>query len=1108
MRRILLPLILVISLSQRFALAVEQNAARPLDFNRDIRPILSENCFQCHGFDEKARQAELRLDQADSAYADHGSGKSIVPGHADQSELWRRITTEDESELMPPPDSHRVLKPAQKETLKRWIEQGAPYAKHWSFIPPVKAEVPEVPDKKWPHNEIDNFIAARLEAETLSHSPEADRRTLIRRLSLDLTGLPPSATEVESFAIDHDPNAYEVLVDRLLASPHFGERMALVWLDAARYADTNGYSIDGGRDMWIWRDWVINAFNTNMPYDQFLREQLAGDLLPNRSEAQLIATGFQRNNMNTHEGGTIPEENLTNYNVDRVKTLGESILGLTLACAQCHDHKFDPITQRDFYQMFAYFNTLSDQGLDGDRGIDSRPSIEAKTALKTGEVPVLEKQIAELKQKLAKPTDAEIAHWANEQRLRLSTRGKNLKLHAVELLKVSTPNIGKGFDIEPPRFVHISSPSALVAYDVSMQLPKLNQPVTGVRVVFHPDPKAPGGGRGYGAIAPNPLRKKPKPPTDRGTFIVTAFSASADPVAGDNVNLNRLLDISQVTADSWLSDWRPEGVIDTRAGDGWSPEDGDGPTHLTVTFDQPVDTAATPFMTIQLNFGHVDSTVAARFEFLAMTGADDGSDLPKEIIEIIETPLVARPESSKGVASSQRATTPFAEPQSVPPDTYIDEKQAQLRAYYAAHADTTKPDRIALANLEERLRVLTHKFPTMVMDVAPQPRETHILTRGDYSQPGEKVIPGTPAVLPKLQVAPGAVGDSLAPRSSPLAPRSSRLDLANWLTMKDHPLTARVEVNRLWQIFFGTGLVATPADFGAQGEYPSHPELLDWLAVDFRNNNWDVKSLVKNIVTSATYRQSSSAIVGQAAPGSAGGSSTTAASSSSADRDPGNRLLSRGPRFRLPAEFIRDSALKISGLYVDRLGGPSVNPYTPGNLWREISHYGSTPATAQTFEQDHGEKLYRRSLYTYWKRTVPPPNMVAFDAPNRETCTVYRNPTTTPLQALVLLNDVQYVEASRAFAERILSHSTDETDRLRWAFEECVSRQPNDAELAVLTSALNRERTRYLANPTAAKEYLANGESPRNEKIPAPEHAAWSQMAALLLNLSETVTRN
>lgn len=1149
MPRLLHSILLTLAATPAFARAAENSATRPIDYNRDVRPILSENCFLCHGFDEKTREADLRLDVAESALADRDGVPALVPGKPDESELWRRVSSTDEAEMMPPPDSHRVLKPEQKEVLKRWIEEGAAYAKHWSFIPPVKADLPEVSDANWPRNEIDHFVLARLDADSLKPSPAADRRTLARRVALDLTGLPPSADEVEAFVADQSPDAYERYVDRLLASPHFGERMALDWLDAARYADTNGYSIDGGRHMWLWRDWVINAFNTNMPYDEFLREQLAGDLIPNHTESQLIATGFQRNNMNTHEGGTIPEENLTNYNVDRVKTLGEAVLGLTLGCCQCHDHKFDPLTQRDFYQLYAYFNTLSDVGLDGDRGIDSRPSIDAKTVLQTGEEPELKKRIASLKQKLANPSDDEVERWVAAQRLRLSSRGRDFALHPVELLKVSTPNTGSGFDIEPPRFVHISTPAALVAYDVSMQLPKLDRPITGVRVVFHPDPNAPGGGRGYGAIAPNPLRKKPDPPSNRGTFIVTAFTASADPVAGDNVNLNRMLGIDQVTADSWLDDWRPEGVIDTRGDDGWSPAPGEpatgepasaggaiGPAHLTVTFDKPIDTTETPFMTIQLNFGHVDSTVAARFEFLAMTGTDDGSDLPQDIIEIINnsnTPTApgsagsppsadgavasATVSSSPGATAGSPSSAPSAQSQNITsqtssnqlappsgatgsasaPSPRTPEQTAALRAYYAAHSDSTKRDRVALANLEERLAVITQKFPTMVMDVAPQPRDTFILNRGDYAQPTEKVTAATPAVLPKLPsgepASAGGPPDGLVASATtkPTLPSpSTRLDLARWATMRENPLTARVFVNRVWQMLFGIGLVNTPADFGAQGEYPSHPELLDWLAVDFMDHNWDFKRLTKQIVTSASYQQSSNA------------------SDDLLARDPQNRLLARGPRFRLPAEFIRDSALQISGLLVDRLGGPSVNPYTPGNLWREISHYGSSPATAQTFEQDHGEKLYRRSLYTYWKRTVPPPNMVAFDAPNRETCTVHRAATTTPLQALVLLNDVQFVEASRAFAERIIARDANDDARLRWAFAECTSRTPTDTELAVLQKALARERARYTANEPEARAYLVNGESLRNESIPPAEHAAWSQIAALLLNLSETVTRN
>jgi hypothetical protein len=586
-----------------------------------------------------------------------------------------------------------------------------------------------------------------------------------------------------------------------------------------------------------------------------------------------------------------------------------------------------------------------------------------------------------------------------------------------------------------------------VAYDISLRLPNVNEPITGLRVVFHPVQELRAGGWGHGTLEDAPKEDQAPLRATKGTFVLTAFSASAGSVPADQVNLNELRGVARVTASSWDAKFRPEGVLDTRNEDGWSPDVGQaGPAQITITFAQTIDAQQAPFVTTQLNFGYLRNLVGAKMEILAMTGTDDGSPLPPDVIKMVETPAEKR----------------------------SDEDVTRLRNYYADHAEATRPQRVELANLEERVAVLTQKFPTMVMDQSAKPRETRILRRGDYSQPTDKVSAGTPAVLPP------------APEGVP----PNRLGLAEWVTMPENPLTARVAVNRVWQMLLGTGIVRTTADFGARGDWPTHPELLDWLAVDFREHDWDTKALVRKIVLSATYRQ------------------TSATSAEVLARDPGNRLLARGPRFRLPAEFIRDSALKVSGLLVERLGGPSVNPYTPGNLWREISHYGSSPATSQTFEQDHGEKLYRRSLYTYWKRTVPPPNMAAFDAPNRETCIVARPTTTTPLQALVMLNDVQFVEAARAFAERIVSQSGDDGVRLRWAFEECVSRVPTDAELAVLSAALSRERQRYAADEAAARLYLENGESPRNEKIPVPEHAAWSQVAALLLNLSEAVTRN
>ncbi len=1047
------------------------HAAATLDYNRDIKPILSEACFSCHGFDEKSRKAKLRLDVAESAYAERNGFTALKPGDPAKSEAWIRLTTTDPEEVMPPPKAHVTVTAEQKEKIRLWIEQGAAYSEHWSFVPPKKAPLPPSASQSPALNSqpsalnsathpIDAFVRARLAEEKLAPSPAADPATLLRRLALDLTGLPPAAAEVTAFVRDaqRDPeSAVRAAVARLLASPHFGERLTLDWLDAARYADTNGFSIDGGRHMWLWRDWVIQAFNDNKPYDAFLVEQLAGDLLPGRTEAQLIATGFQRNNMVTHEGGTIPDENLTNYNVDRIKTLGEAVLGLTLACAQCHDHKYDPITQKDYYRLFAYFNSLSDRGLDGNAGVNPGPSTKAKTVLRTGEEPALRRRIADLEATLARPDPAVLAAWEKREQDRLAARGRDLRVLPLRATKVSTPNRGAGFEVTPEGRVRLRNPGDLAAFDILAQLPRDAGPITGLRFVMHPVDDAPLGGWGYGPARATPNRepagKNPKKmaappePTQKGSFKLTAVALSVDAVPGDQVNLHKLEPIARVTASSWEPENPAAGCLDPRNDSGWSPDlAATGPVHLTATLARPLDPAATPHLTVQLNFGAGKVMIPGLIEVCAITGIDDGTDLPASILAALRTAPAARTAA----------------------------QHADLWTHCAAHAAELARTRTDLANLRERLAALTEPFTTMVMDVAAKPRDTFILHRGDYAQRLDKVTAGTPAALP----AP--------PADAP----ADRLGLAQWIVARDNPLTARVAVNRFWRLFFGTGLVATPADFGSQGEWPSHPALLDWLAVDFMEHGWDVKRLVTQIVTSATYRQSS------------------VASPAALDRDPANRLLARGPRFRLPAEFVRDQALAVAGLLVPAVGGPSVNPYTPGDLWREVSHYGSSPATAQTFVQDHGDKLYRRSLYTYWKRTAPPPAMLAFDAPNREVCTVARSNTVTPLQALVTLNDPQFVEAARAFAQKILARPGDDTARLRDAVVTCLSRPPREAELAVLAAALGRERTRYTKDPAAARALLAVGESPRDESLPPAEHAAWTQVASLLLNLSETVTRN
>ena len=638
------------------------------------------------------------------------------------------------------------------------------------------------------------------------------------------------------------------------------------------------------------------------------------------------------------------------------------------------------------------------------------------------------------------------------------------------MLKVSTPNRGAGFDLADGDRVKIADIGEMAAFDISMELPPLAQPVTGLRVVVYPQADLPGGGWGRGPrasrmrpavvakAAKNPKAKaapaaapKDQPPPEpeiKGNFRLTALALTPGSVPSDQVNLHKLHPITRVTANSWEPENPPAGCLDPRNENGWSPDLAtEGPVHLTATFAEPFDARRTPYVTVQVNFGAGKALLPGLLQVFFTTGTDDGTDLPADIVAALETPDTRR--------------TP--------------EQTARLWAWCAKDAEELRPLRIALANTEERLATLSQKFTTMIMNVAEKPRDTFILNRGDYSQPtAVKVNPATPSVLPPM------------PEGAP----ADRLGLAQWLTMPNHPLTARVAVNRVWKLFFEGGLVATMADFGTQGEWPSHPELLDWLAVDFRAHGWDVKRLITQIVTSATYQQSS------------------ATPAALLERDPQNRLLARGPRFRLPAELVRDQALKVAGLLVPRLGGPSVNPYMPLDLWREVSHYGSTPATSQTFVQDHGEKLYRRSLYTYWKRTAPPPNMAAFDAPNREVCVVARSNTTTPLQALVLLNDTQFVEAARVFAGRILSRAGDDASRLQWAFAETLTRAPKPDELRVLKAALGRERKRYAGNETAARALVSVGEYPRPSNLPDVDHAAWTQVASLLLNLSETVTRN
>jgi hypothetical protein len=815
-----------------------------IDFNRDIRPILSDNCFHCHGPDAATREADLRLDTRVGLLGDDGEQGVVVPRQPDASELLRRITSDDVDQRMPPPASKLTLTPAEIAKLQAWVVAGAAWQQHWAFETPQRPAIPAVKQLDWPQNEIDYFVLQQLEHNGLQPKQEAAKDKLLRRVTFDLTGLPPTIAELDAFLHDTSSDAYETAVNRLLQSPAYGERMVWDWLDAARYADTNGYQGDPTRTMWPWRDWAIEAFNQNMPYDQFTIEQLAGDLLDNATLEQRIATGFNRNHMHNGEGGRIADETRVENVFDRVETTATVWLGLTMTCSRCHDHKFDPIKQREYYQLFAYFNNSSENG-----GISG------------GSVP--------------------------------------------PLLELPTPE------------------QRSVLEELSTRIPMLAEQIK----------------------------------TYETEQLLTKSTA-------DQKQESEPSDIDKETKPAELTD-------ETKA-------------------------------------------------------------------------LLAKAPVSRSSEELQRLIEQFTKP-----DTTYAQQLTELKTAIELRKSTQ----------ESILRM-------MVMDALDQPRETFVLERGMYNKPTEiKVVPDVPAVLPKL------------PADAP----TNRLTLARWIVDRENPLTARVTVNRYWQSFFGIGLVKTAEDFGAQGERPSHPELLDWLAVEFMESGWDVKSLLKRIVMSAAYRQSAQ---------------TTA---EDLEIDPENRLISRGPRFRLPAYMIRDAALANSGLLFEQLGGPPVKPYQPSGVWEEAT-FGN-----QTYSQDHGESLYRRSLYTFWRRIVGP--TMFFDSSKRQVCSVKMTRTNTPLHALATLNDVTYVESARVLAQRLLAEDLTTAARIKKAFRLATSRLPHERELQVLTDRFENLCGVYQSDLDEARALIATGEFPADESLAPAEHAALTGICLMLLNLDEALTK-
>lgn len=1163
------------------------DAGTTLRFNRDVRPILSNHCYQCHGPDSAARKAGLRLDRRDDALAELESGaRAIVPGDPDASALLDRVTHTSPDHVMPPPEIGKDLTPEQIETLRRWVESGAEYEPHWSFVPPVRPSPPQADPalSGWADNPIDRFVLARLSSEGLAPSPRADAATLLRRASFDLTGLPPTQAELDLLLSDDSPEAFDRAIDRLLASPRYGEHMARRWLDAARYGDTHGLHLDNARQMWPWRDWVIEAFNSNMPFDRFTVEQLAGDMLPEPTRDQLIATGFNRNHVSTNEGGVILDEVRMNNVADRVATTGTVWMGLTLACVHCHDHKFDPILHDEYYELFAFFNNTAENPMDGNR-IDWAPFVRVPSDEQQTELDAMDERIAAIRAELDGPSpeiDAEQAEW--KARTAAEWTGG---WQVTEITSASSSGGSTLRSLDDGSVLAEGDNPDRDTYEIITRTDATDLSLLRLEALTHDSLPHKGAGRADNAnfvLSEITLEARPSGDPDAAWVPVRLVAAAADhqqmngpyPVSAtidgiiDATNgwavdgmtrredrvavyaaeepfgfeggtelrttlrfethfprhaIGRVrlavsddTDIRESVLPVGFGTWHavgpfpaddrdaafnnavgPEaalsdaGAIDTSAiyeGDlAWTahPEWTDGQVH-----ELEGGVAAT-YLTRTIHAG------SARTLALSL-GSDDGikvwcngrlvhendvarpAALDQDSVTIDLDPganhlLIKIANYGGGFGFSFRTDDTAGNDSLrmlplVLAETLTDEQETELRRYYrstrspymrglAAELDTITTER---ASFEAMLPL------TLVMKENEERRPTHRLHRGDYAQPREEVSPGIPDALPQM-----AEDQS-----------RDRLGFARWLVSPEQPLTARVTVNRLWQQMFGTGLVKTVEDFGSQGEWPSHPELLDWLAVEFVESGWDVKHMLRLMATSRAYQQSAAVTPELLA------------------RDPGNRLLARGPRFRLEAEEIRDQALLASGLLVGTVGGPPVKPTQPKGLWFDV---GYTDSNTANFTPDEGEALYRRSMYSYWKRTSPPPNMVAFDAPTREACTVRRSRTNTPMQALVLLNDPQFVEASRVLAQRVLRAEPETEARLAMAFRLLTSRTPDDAELGVLRELYDAELARYSENTFDALAVLAVGAAPRDESLDPATHAAMTSVANAILTLDEAINK-
>jgi mono/diheme cytochrome c family protein len=992
-----------------------------LDFQRDIQPIFQSRCYECHG--EKKQKSGMRLDRKSSVFQGGDSGKpAVIPGKSAGSILVQRITSTDEDEVMPPKGER--LSSEQIALIRAWIDQGAIWPdagvsvkKHWAYEKPVRPSIPKVEQRSWPCNAIDYFALEKLEREKLAPSPEADRATLIRRVSLDLTGLPPTLPEVDSFLADTSPRAYERVVDRLLASPQYGERWARLWLDLARYADTQGYEKDDRRTIWPFRDWVIDALNRNLPFDQFTIEQIAGDLLPNASREQKVATGFHRNTLTNTEGGTDDEEFRHEAIVDRVNTTMSVWMGSTFNCAQCHNHKYDPFTMRDYYRMYAVLN----QTADSDKP-DEAPVLKLPTPPQEAETSRLENALAAAdKEYNAKTSDLDAAREKWEQQTKEQLANWEF-VELVEMRSAGGATLGKTNDqsvivsgVNPSNDVY-----TIVANTALKQ-------VTGLRLEVIPDASLP---------------KKSVGRHSNGSFVLTAFEATVAPK--DKPDAAEPLIFSKAEADYSQNGYNITNVISGIATNaGWATSAGEekGRTERVAWFTVSNRTQFADGARITVTLRHGSKYPEANLgRFRLSATAMDKVETPPKLPEKIRTLLISLDRSEKD--------------------------NNELDKHFRAVAPELKKVRDRMANLKKQQGDLENAIPrSPVMEVVAKSRETHMLIRGGFLSKGEKVDPGIPGIF----------ANTNSGNSAPL----TRLDLARWLVSEDNPMTARVIANRIWEQYFGIGIVETSEDFGTQGEPPSHPALLDWLATELMRENWNLKAFQKTIVMSATYRQSS------------------IASPELRQRDPYNRLLARGPRVRLEAEMIRDQALAIGGLLSRKIGGPSVFPPQPDGLWQMVY-------SGDTWKTSKGDDRYRRGIYTFWRRTMPHPAMMTFDAPSREFCVVRRTRSNTPLQALNLLNDAAYIETAQALAHQmVVDGGPGEQERATYGLRLCLARKPSQAEVERLV-ALYREQLAHFKGDTDAARKMA-GENCQADDAAAL--AAWTVVANVLLNLDELITK-